>query len=427
MARAPKQKYLTKKHLARVERERRQTRLILLSTAAVVVLVIGLIGYGILNETVLKPLRPVATVGEDKISVKEFQENARFARLQIINNYVQLAQFFGDSDSLQSYLQQIEAQLEPATLGQSTLNSLIEDRLIRQEAARRGITVTEQEVDEKLKELFGYYPNGTPTPKPTDAIVPTSTLSPLQLTLLPPTATPTTAIVTETAGITPTATVAPTLTPTATSTPSEPTPTLTPQPTATPYTLEAFQKNYQDYVKQLNDIKVSEAMLRKLAENVLYREKVQEVILADLKPEEEQVWARHILVEDEEAAKEVLDLLNQGKNFADLARDYSIDAGSGAKGGDLGWFGKGKMVAEFEEVAFSLPIGEISQPVKSQFGYHIIQVLGREIRPLQSSEFEQLRQTKFQEWLDARRNEATVDIIDNWLELVPTEPALPAG
>lgn len=425
MAKAPKQKFVTKKHLARIERERRQTRIILAGTIAVFVLAIGLVGFGILNEKVLKPLKPVATVGEDKITIREFQENARYARLQIINNYLQIQQFFGDSESIQSYLAQIQAQLDPVTLGQSTLNSLIEDRLIRQEAARRGITVSPEEVEKKLQEFFGYYPDGTPTPEPTLESRPTSTLSPLQLTLIPPTATPT-PYLTTTVDLTPTATL--TATPTPTSTPVEPTPTSTLQPTPTPYTLEEYSKNYQEYIKQLTNIQVSEAMLRRLAESVLYREKVQKAVLADLKPEEEQVWARHILVEDEEAAKEVIDRLNKGESFAALASEMSVDAASAARGGDLGWFGKGRMVAEFEQAAFSLSIGEISKPVKSQYGYHIIQVLGHEMRPLQTSEFEQLRQKKFQEWLDAQREAAQVQIIEEkWLDFVPTEPALPTG
>jgi len=86
-----------------------------------------------------------------------------------------------------------------------------------------------------------------------------------------------------------------------------------------------------------------------------------------------QVKASHILVKDEAAAKKVLDELENGKSFEQLAKDYSTDS-SAANGGDLGWFGKGKMVKEFEEAAFSLEVGKTSGSVKSQFGYHIIKV-----------------------------------------------------
>jgi foldase protein PrsA len=89
--------------------------------------------------------------------------------------------------------------------------------------------------------------------------------------------------------------------------------------------------------------------------------------------QEEQVKASHILVEDEAKAKEVKEKLDAGEDFTELAKEYSTD-GSAQSGGDLGYFGKGAMVAEFEEKAFSMKVNEISEPVKSEFGYHIIKV-----------------------------------------------------
>lgn len=90
--------------------------------------------------------------------------------------------------------------------------------------------------------------------------------------------------------------------------------------------------------------------------------------------EEEQVKARHILVETEEEANEIKQQLDQGADFEELAKEKSTDPGSKESGGDLGYFGRGEMVAEFEETAFSLAVGEISAPVKSSYGYHIIKV-----------------------------------------------------
>lgn len=87
--------------------------------------------------------------------------------------------------------------------------------------------------------------------------------------------------------------------------------------------------------------------------------------------------ARHILVPDLKTAQKVEADLKSGKDFAAEAKQYSIDPGSRDKGGDLGWFRKGQMVPAFEAVAFTAPIGQISAPVKSPYGYHIIEVLGR--------------------------------------------------
>jgi peptidyl-prolyl cis-trans isomerase C len=89
---------------------------------------------------------------------------------------------------------------------------------------------------------------------------------------------------------------------------------------------------------------------------------------------EEEVKASHILVKDEAQAKEIAKKLIDGGNFEALAKEFSEDPGSKDKGGVLGFFGRGQMVKEFELVAFTMEKGETSQPVKTQFGWHIIRV-----------------------------------------------------
>lgn len=85
------------------------------------------------------------------------------------------------------------------------------------------------------------------------------------------------------------------------------------------------------------------------------------------------VKASHILVSSLEEANKVISELKNGKEFGELARKYSI-CPSGKQGGDLGFFSKGQMVKEFEDATFSLEVGGVSGPVKTQFGYHIIKV-----------------------------------------------------
>lgn len=87
-----------------------------------------------------------------------------------------------------------------------------------------------------------------------------------------------------------------------------------------------------------------------------------------------QVHALHILVKTEDEAFQALFDVNHGKDFGEVAKQKSL-CPSGKKGGDLGWFGRGQMVKEFETTAFSLKPNEVSKPVKTQFGYHIIKVV----------------------------------------------------
>ena len=209
---------------------------------------------------------------------------------------------FQDSPETQAsfvnQLSQIQSQLNPTLIGQQTLDQMIDDVLIRQEAVLRNITVTEDEIDQAIQEALGYYPDGTPTPTPTLPTLPTSTLSALQKSLLPPTAT-----LTATSIPTATATLAPTETPTEVPTI---TPTSLPSLTPTEYTAEAYQEQYQEIVTNFEEtIDFNENDLRAVLESQLYRQKVQESVLQELNiaPVEEQVWARHILVEDESTAR----------------------------------------------------------------------------------------------------------------------------
>jgi foldase protein PrsA len=91
----------------------------------------------------------------------------------------------------------------------------------------------------------------------------------------------------------------------------------------------------------------------------------------------EQVNASHILVGSLETAEEVEAKLESGADFAELAKNYSLDTASAVNGGELGYFRRGVMITEFESAAFNLRVGEISSPVKSKYGYHIIKVTGR--------------------------------------------------
>ena len=89
-----------------------------------------------------------------------------------------------------------------------------------------------------------------------------------------------------------------------------------------------------------------------------------------------KIKCSHILVQKQSEAIAILDKIRQGEKFGKLARELSIDSGSAKRDGNLGYFGRGKMVKEFEDAAFKLEVGKISEPVKTQYGYHIIKRLG---------------------------------------------------
>jgi parvulin-like peptidyl-prolyl isomerase len=425
------QKNISKKHVAHLEMVRRQTMIIRYISIAIVVGVVLLVAYGLLSTTVLLQYRTVASVNGENINAGAFQRQVKLQRSSLINQFnqnYQFAQMFGIQDPMNDTnfgpaLQQIVSTLQsPDVVGQQALDQLIDDVIIRQEAKKLGITVSADEVDKAIREGFAFYPDGTPTAtvEPTAPVIPTANAT--QLAHLPPTAT---TAPTSTPDPSATPTTAPTATATALPTATEVS-NPTPEPTATAYTQELFDKNLQDSLKQAKDnLGFTEADYRHYYETLLYRQKLTDEITKDLKPFEEQVWAQHILVADEGTAKLVLERLNRGEDWNALATELSMDTSNASKGGDLGWFGRGKMVKPFEEAAFALKANEISQPVQTDFGWHIIRVIAHEDRPLDAAGFSDYKQTYFTNWLKTIRDAA--DIVQNdafWKTIVPTEPAL---
>ena len=414
---APKPKIESKKHIARLERERRQVRIIRYVSIGVVIAVILILAYGYLDLNYLQTRQPVAEVNGEKITTKEFQARVVIQRKQLLNQYMQYLQYqqmFGLDVNAQ--LEQIQSSLDvPSIVGQQVIDAMISEALIRQEAERRGIHVTSAELETFKQEQFGYFPDGTPTPTitPTPVAVSYPTLSPEQLKLVTATS-----VVTQE----PTATPLPTATPDLSATPTA---TSMPTPTATPYTLEGYQQLFDEARKSMVETGLTAAQYDRLFETELLRSKLFDEVTSDTPHEEEHVWARHILVAEEAIAQAIIDRLNKGEDFAALAVELSQDTGSGVTGGDLGWFGKGQMVPEFETAAFALEIGQISEPVQSNFGWHIIQLLGRTTVPMTASQYEQARRSAFDDFLTSLREGAEVVTYDElWRERVPTSPGL---
>ncbi|HWO98787.1 MAG TPA: peptidylprolyl isomerase [Bacillus sp. (in: firmicutes)] len=182
----------------------------------------------------------------------------------------------------------------------------------------------------------------------------------------------------------------------------------------------AIQQNGVDQVKRM--LKIDLLREKAATADIKVTEKELKEAYEAKKPE---VKASHILVKDEKTAKEVKAKLDKGEDFAKLAKEYSQDPGSAENGGDLGFFGPGKMVPEFEEAAYKLKKGEVSGPVKSSFGYHIIKVTDKKelesfekMKPELEKEIKRskLDPEKLQKAVDEEMKAANVEVKDEDLK-----------
>jgi len=142
----------------------------------------------------------------------------------------------------------------------------------------------------------------------------------------------------------------------------------------------------------------------------LLAQRVLDSVSADVGADAEQVHVRLIMVDSEEAAQQILALLQQGGDFAALVREHSLDLATKENGGDLGWFPRGLVAPELETAAFSLQPGQVSGVVRLGDGYHIIQVIEREAaRPLSPELQLDLKLSFFEEWLAGQRASALIE------------------
>jgi len=367
-AKRRKPEKLTKKQIALGRKARRQQRMVIIGTVAIVLVIVAVIAFGYYQEYIAKPAKPVAIVDGVPIRTDLYQGRVRYRRF-VLRNYenvlkAQLAQMDTSDETqqfmaqyIQQQLQQIQSQLMSAPM--DVLDELIDAELIRQEAARRGIVVTPEEVQLEIESQFGYQRN-PPTPTPTP--------------------------------ITPTVPI-----------------TITPTPTVAPMTEAQFRERYAKFLKEFTErTGLSEAELRRIFEDMLLERKLRAAMAEEVPTTAEHVHARHILVETEEEARQVLERLRAGEDFAALAKEFSIDEATKEEGGDLGWFPRGQMAPEFEEAAFNTPVGEITEPISTTFGYHIIEILGREERELEPYMLRSRQNKAFEEWLEEQRNSPKV-------------------
>lgn len=395
---------------------RRQRRVrwgVAIAGIAVLVLVVGGLAY----ENLIKPNQTLAAVGTESITRQEYwkwQANNLFEQAQ---QYQDFAQFVGPDQQSQylDFAAQTLARV-PEVWGSTdvdptALQSMIDGQIFEQGLDDLGLELTPDEINTFALNRFAppgaplIPPSPTPTFTAERAAMATGTA---EAFLATPMATPVAA--TPVAG-TPGGGDALAATPIASpeagtpgATPISAVPPATPNPAEARATAEAgFEQFATDFFAAARLTREDYARL--VAAPALARQKVSDALAAEIGQSAPQVRASHILLPTREAAEAARErIVAGGEAFADVAAEVSTDQGTAGNGGDLGWFTREEMVQPFAEAAFALEPGAISEPVASEFGWHVIRVDEADPdRPLTDSQINRLRQAVVDRWLEEQR------------------------
>lgn len=430
---------LTRKEVRQNARDQERNQKLVRWVGLAIGLALVAILIGAIFEFLVTPNSAVATVGDETIVTKDYRKRVMLERNQLfsqLGQYQQLEEQFGGQGYFTNQINQLQSTLSsPSTLGMQVLENLISEKVVLKEADARGITVNDEAIEAVIREEVAAGQQALTVPQATETAV-----AGVELTATAETWTPTPL---------PTIDISSTITTTA-----EPVPTPTPRPILDDTMYAEGLDTLETNLKSSTNMSLDD--YRKVVRARLVEEQLQEQISSESVEETElQVNARHILLrprdptplptevpadvtpeptieptevpEDapeptptlaprtrEETLTEVQELrrriVEDEEDFAAIAIEFSDDTGSGALGGDLDWFGSGRMVPPFEEAAFSLEIGEVSEPISTTFGYHLIEVIDRdEARPKEEQQLEQERGTAYQQWLNTQINEIEID------------------
>lgn len=397
---------LTRLQESRFERERRLRRFIILGSILVGVVTLALVVAALLQMLVLEPQRAIATAGDQPVTVSQLQKRMRYDQSQVVSQYNRLAQNIAQLQSsndpsnqfmlqiAQQQLQSLGQQGSAEAIAQTAMSNLIDERLIRQEAQKRGITVTADEVTAELERSFGLY-RQTLTPFPTYTPEPPATA-----TAIPATVTGTV-----------TATIASTV-------------TITPLPSATPRlqptsVAEAdFKLLYDRSLESYKTIGFTDADIRMLVENNLYQQRLEK-LLADEVPTQTMHYKFDYVRfnSDVDAGKAMDELTRKEITFpALISRTNAITLPQPiGNGGSVDWMPANLVEQQYgREIADAMAVKALNAPAgpftSTLGGVYVLLPLGREVRPLNESDLEQARQQAFTDWLNKARNDATLVI-----------------
>jgi peptidyl-prolyl cis-trans isomerase D len=414
-------------HKSRAEREAEIQRYVIIGTIVTVAVIALILLAAVLVEFVITPNQPVATVNGENITVAQFETRVRLERAllnQQINDYINTLEALGldpnqfaGQEPLRTWLAQVQI---PDQLGNSVINSMITDRLIRRQAQEMGISIGEEDIEREIEAFFsfdretaGMPPTATPEPTitPTPFVSPTPSPTPI-LTPTPDAEATAEAETAEEAGVEPTWTPIPTATGTPTRTPEE--------------EAALFSENRERFFASVRrSARVSDGDIRTYFETQAIRKALRDAVTPEITTEGLYVNARHILVDTEEQALDLLDALENNESFAALARAASTDTGSGSRGGELGWALVTDYVLPFAQAAEAADPGEVVGPIQSEFGYHILQVHGREYREITTAQVDSAKERRFELYLEDLRTQQAENyqIFPIWVDHIPREPA----
>ena len=410
----------SRKEVLLARKQAEQTRQIRLGIAVVGGLLLIVFLAAIISELVIAPNRAVAIVNDEEISLSDWQDRVRFERAQriiLLNN--QLEAFQGNVGIVQQFAgQTINELFQTEQLGQAALNQMIDEVIIRQAAEARGITITDEDVQTEIAATFNFFDGGLPTPFPTGTatVQPTPSITPLP-----------TAVITD---------IVPTNTPSPTATLA---PTSTPAPTATPVSAEAFQQEFSDFMTQFKDLGVSETQYREIVRSQLYRERLLEVLVDEDELSDEAIQASFFILQfDTEAeANEAAALVDAGDYLTVWNEIRSLPpdpaSASTAVASEVLWRTQDatatNLGAEVADAAFSLPVGQPSEVISRTVDattttYYLIQVSGREERPLSASEYQTLQLENLAAFIDEQIVAGGLELTEYDRGRTPTNPVL---
>jgi len=430
---------------SRREQEARYQRMFLLAMIGAASLIVLILGGGIVYEYVIKPNAVLAEVDGHEIRREDYW---KYQSITLYNQARQYESFAAQTagPQQQQFLQfaaTFDAQREDVwgstEVSDATLQQMVEDRLYVDGGTEMGIAVSDEEAD--IFALNAFAPQDAPliTPLPSPTLIPeraeaaTETAAAVATEQSVALGTPV-----DTPQATPVAGRAPSGTPAGTSPAATPvpdtagTPQVTAEATPDPVTVRDNAESqfalFQEDVFDEANLSMEEFKELYIVPQV-FRTRVNHEITSAVPQRADQVRAQHILVGTEELARQLYEQATGGADFGQLARTNSTDTTTASTGGQLGWFTQQEVPPALADAAFGLQPGEISQPVQTEFGWHLVRVMERQDdRPLTPAQYQLAQDKAIEAWLAEQRAQADIST-DAELEPTPTPAQFtpPAG